>query len=68
MPVQLAHPPADMSGENRLSGHAGFAVVGAPAGRQQLRRTVHLHAEGAVAVRQGVSEHRGTALRAGGIS
>ena len=35
---------------------------------QRLRRTVHSHAEGAVAVGQGVPERRGTAVRAGGIS
>src|SRR5713226_6685866 len=35
---------------------------------QRLRRTVHSHAEGAVAVGQGVPERRGTAMRAGGIS
>ena len=52
----------------RLMRVAQLLIVRAPAGMQRLRRTVHSHAEGVAAVGQGVSEHRGAAMRAGGIS
>lgn len=51
-----------------LTRYGVFALVRATAGMQRLRRAVHSHAEGAVVVGQGVSERRGTAWRAGGIS
>src|SRR5258708_4768590 len=57
-----------LPGRNRLSGHGVFAIVRAPTGMQRLRRALHSHPEGAVAVGQGVPKRRGTALRAGGIS
>jgi len=48
----------DYQAANRLPMSGLFAVVRAPAGMQRLLRTVHLHAERAVAVSEGVSERR----------